>query len=86
MQNRMDLTGRDSDDEDQCIDGAFVDGDLLLMNDSVARMLIGGPKTPKRAQPSSYTHDRDDVDRPVYMLVCLALVEIEISAPHGAIS
>ena len=53
MQNRMDLTGRDSDDEDQCIDGAFVDGDLLLMNDSVARMLIGGPKTPKRAQPSS---------------------------------
>ena len=75
MQNLMDLTGSDSDDGDQGIDGAFADGDLSVMNDSVAGMLIGGPKTPKQAWPSSQTHNRDDVDRPVCMLVCIALVE-----------
>ena len=77
IQNLVDLTGTDSDGEDQGIDGAFVDGDLSVMNDSVAGMLIGGPKTPKQAWPSSQTHNRDDVDRPVCMLVCIALAETD---------
>ena len=44
---------------------------------AVAAMSIGGLKTPKRARPSSQTHDSDDDDRPVRMLVCINLEETD---------
>ena len=71
MQNPMDLTGADSDDDDHGID------DLLVMNDLVAGISISGPKTPKRAWPSSQTHDSKDNDRAVCMLVCINLLETD---------
>ena len=67
----MDLTGQDSDDEDHGID------DLSLMNDSVARMSIGEPKTPKWARPSSQTHDGENDDKPVCISVCINLTEMD---------